>query len=171
VLFAGQCEQQTLAVEQPARDRASKRLDEPAGQGPGLPVRQLEWLGVRYALLAAQGSAASPMALSIVDAHTGTRRAIGLGSPGSRVVTARGRVVVARPRGGLSVLTARGAVLATHRTKAPLFLHQPAGPYVMAQPQDEMEAAGRRIVVDVRSGALVLDRTFDHAPSIVVTAP
>jgi hypothetical protein len=154
-----------LAIELPGG--AMSRL----AAGPGLPVDQVEWLDGRHVLLAAQESAGMPAMLSIVDALTGTRRAIGSGSPGSRVVTAPGRVVIARPAGGLSIVTAGGASLAYHRTHAPLFLLQLAGHYVMAQPQDEMEAAGRRIVVDVRSGAIVLDRDFDHAPSIVVTAP
>jgi hypothetical protein len=154
-----------LAIELPSG--AMFRL----AAGPGLPVQQLEWLDGRHVLLAAQESAAVPAALSIVDSQSGTRRAIGSGSPGSRVVTAPGRIVIARPAGGISVLTAGGASLAHHRTRTPLFLLQRAGHYVMAQPQDQMEAAGRRIVVDVRSGALVLDRVFDHAPSIIVTAP
>ena len=38
----------------------------------------------------------------------------------------------------------------------------------MAVPGRVELRAGRRVVVDLRTGALVLDKTYDHAPSDAV---
>jgi hypothetical protein len=45
---------------------------------------------------------------------------------------------------------------------------QTGGPYVMAVPGSVGLRAGRRITIDLRSGALALDQRYNHPPSDAV---
>jgi hypothetical protein len=144
----------------------------PTGQSrrlgtPRAPVNTLEWLDARFALLATSRDAVVAN-LAIVDVRTGRRRDVGQTT--SIVVTGRSRAVHTPPGGGITTLAANGVRLSHHAggtRLALLYPHLP-GPYAMAVPGRVELRAGRRVVVDLRTGALVLDKTYDHAPSDAV---
>lgn len=144
---------------------ATRRLGRPPGAPAYATATSLAWLNARHALIASERNPSKPDAISIIDTKSGKHLPAQNGSPGSIIVTAPGRAAIATPHGGISVIAANGTRLAHHPTRVPMSLLQPIGPYVMGQPQAELGTAGRRFVIDLRSGALMLDRTYDHAPS------
>jgi hypothetical protein len=133
-------------------------------------VIQLEWLDSQHAMLVTQPSldAANPGRISLLDTHTGRRRVVGEST--SIVATSRSRLAFTPARGGITTLTARGTRLSHHGASTPLstLYPQTPGPYVMAQPGSAASHAGRRITIDLRNGALALDKTYNHPPSDAV---
>ena len=134
---------------------------------PGDPITQITWLDTRHALLVTQHSALVSR-LALLDTQTGTRRVIGESS--SIPATSPSRVAFTSPEGGITTIAANGQRLSHHIDNAPLSMLYPQapGPYAMAVPGSVALRPGRRIVVDLRSGALALDKSYDHSPSEAV---
>jgi hypothetical protein len=135
---------------------------------PGSPVAQLAWLDARHAVLVAQRSASAAGRIVLLDTHDGTQRTAGRSR--SIVATGRSRIAFTPPEGGITTVTARGARLSHHAPEARLSMLYPqvSGRYATAVPGPVDLRAGRRLTVDLRDGALVLDKSYDHAPSDAV---
>ena len=133
-------------------------------------VIRLHWLDARRALLVTQPSLTSADAARIwlLDTRTGRRQLVGEST--STIATGPGRLAFTPPQGGITTLTADGTQLSQHGGSAPLSMLYPQapGPYVMAVPGSPDLRAGRRVTVDLRNGALALDKSFDHSPSDAV---
>ena len=130
---------------------------------PGDPITQITWLDARHALLVTQHSALV-LRLALLDLQTGTRRVIGESS--SIPATGPSRVAFTPPEGGITTITANGRRLSHHVDKTPLSMLYPQAPgrYAMAVPGSVGLRPGRRIVVDLRTGALALDKSYIHRP-------
>jgi hypothetical protein len=135
---------------------------------PGSRVTQLAWLDARHAMLVTQRSPSAAGRLALLDTHYGTQRTVGRSS--SIVATGQSRVAFTPPEGGITTITSRGRRLSHHAPKTELSMLYPqaTAPYAMAVPGPVELRAGRRITVDLRNGALVLDKTYNHSPSDVV---
>lgn len=137
---------------------------------PRSVVTRLEWLDSRHALLVTQPSLTSAEAARIwlLDTRTGRRQLVDEAT--STIATGLGRLAFTPPRGGITTLTADGTQLSHHAGSTPLatLFPQAPGPYVMAVPGSPDLRAGRRVTIDLRNGALALDKTFDHSPSDAV---
>jgi hypothetical protein len=134
-------------------------------------VIRLEWLDSRRAVVVTEPDMTSADAARIwlLDTRTGRRELVG--ESASTIATGPGRIAFTPSRGGITTLTAHGAHLSHHAGSTPLSMLYPQtpGPYIMAVPGPVELHAGRRLAIDLRNGALALDKHFDHAPSDAVS--
>jgi hypothetical protein len=138
-----------------------------AFRAPRDTVSQLAWLDARHALLTTQRNS-DPTRLALLDTLSGTRRTVG--ETTSIPASGPGRLAFTPPEGGITTIAANTTRLSHHAGTTPLSMLYPqtGSPYVMAVPGAVELRAGRRITIDLRTGALALDKTYNHPPSDAV---
>ena len=168
VMLALASDERRLAV---ASDRVLRVIDLTTGHShslrpPGAPVQQLAWLTPGRVLVVTQRSATDPMRVVIVDVGSGRVRLIGESIWFAAPLA--GNVVFAPVAGGVVTFASTGVQVGAAAASEPLALSPsfPASltPYVLLMPSTLDFKAGRRVIVDARTGAVVLDAEFDHAP-------
>ena len=132
----------------------------------GGAVEQLAWLTADAAVAVTRRSWNSSTRVILLD--LGSHRQKVVGETTSLIAPIARGVVFAPTDGGVTTFTANGALLAHVAGTDSLMLSIPSsGAFVMAVPKADHLGPGRRVVVDARTGALVLDQEFDRAPCYV----
>ena len=130
----------------------------------GDPIEQLAWLTAGAAVAVTRHAWNSPTRVVLLDLGSLRRRVVG--ETAGVVALIADRVAFASSTGGLTTFSATGDLLGHAAGTDSLMLSVPSSsPFVMAVPKAEDLGPGRRVVVDARTGALVLDQEFDRAPS------
>jgi hypothetical protein len=129
-------------------------------------VDQIRWLDTRHVLIATQAAAPAQARISLLDLRAGHGPRV-VGETSSIVAVSPGRFAFAPTGGGVVVMASTGTRLSHHARATHLFMPYPqvGDRYAMAVPDSEALRAGRRVVVDLQDGALVLDKSFDRPPS------